>query len=300
MAELGTVTKAADALMVAQPALSRLIRQLEKELGKPIFVRTGRYLQLTPFGHEVVNRAKLVLQNLESIRQLGSGESAHPMLRIGASFITLSRFLPETVSMFRQRHPHVDLVISTGLSQDIYNLLSEGSIEVGLVTSTVPRPYVVTRQLLVDQLCVICTPDHPLAKRSHVTPGDLHRIPIVTMTGRSGLRQDLNAIFAAHNVEMRVCMEIDNVGVIQTMVAAGLGVTILPHSAWIPFLVDQHLQAIPFVLPNTRVQSNTLRRYSLIHLENAVTPIAEQWIRVCTEVAYAISRASYLGRQHSG
>jgi DNA-binding transcriptional LysR family regulator len=286
IAELGTVTKAAEALRIAQPALSRKLKQLEKQFNQPLFIRSGRYLELTPLGHVVVSRAKNVLQNLDALQNIGREYKGRPVIKIGVSLTTLAGFLRPAVSHFRHTHPDVDIVIQTGLSQDIYDLLAKGKIDIGMVSSPQVHPFIVTQTLFVDRLWLICPADHPLAGYPFVSPQDLHNVPLVTMTGRATLRQDLEAIFSSYNIKMKICMEIDNVGVMQTMVAAGLGVSILPASTRIH---NEHLAAVPFLVNDPHLQEKTFRHFSLIHLENMLSPEAQSWINVCHTVAANMS-----------
>lgn len=282
VAELGTVTKAAEALNIAQPALSRKLKQLEKQFNQPLFTRSGRYLELTPFGHAVVSRARSALQNLDALHHLGRRYKERPVIRIGASLTILAGFLRPAVARFRHLHPDIDIIVHSGLSQEIYDQLAKGMVDVGLVSSPQDHPYIVTQTLYMDRLWLLCADDHPLAKYPFVTPYDLDNVPLITMTTRAHLRQDLESIFNAAQIRMKICMEIDNVGVMQTMVAAGLGVTILPGSIRIQ---HQPVAAIPFLVTDSRLQEKTLRRFSLIYAENMLNPEAQLWINVCHTVA---------------
>ncbi|MEH7114712.1 LysR family transcriptional regulator [Neobacillus niacini] len=277
--ELGTLSRAAEALLIAQPALSRRINKLEQDLKQPIFVREGRYLKLTPFGHQVVSRARVILQNVDILRIIGDENKSKPIIRIGASLTTISSFfLQQAISHFRNTMPNVDLVIQTGLSQDIYDFVLEGKIDIGFVSSPRNEPFVINQTLFVDRLWVICPNNHPLSNLSIISPKDLQEVPLITMTDRASLRQDLNSIFASNNVEMKVCMEIDNVGVMQTMVTAGLGVSIIPGSARVILL---NLTAIPFIVSEPWLLEKTLRPFSLIHLEKPLSPVIQSWINIC-------------------
>jgi LysR family nitrogen assimilation transcriptional regulator len=291
IAELGTVTRAAEALPIAQPALSRQIRGLERELGQPLFVRQGRRLQLTPFGRRVVEKAREVLREMDGLEHLGEDFASLRAMAIGASLTTLSGFLPRAVARFRKALPETDLVVHTGLSQDIHDMVGAGRIEIGVVSAPRPRPFIVTQPLFEDPLWLICPARHPLAHGAEAHPEDLHRLPLVTMTGRTVLRQDLNAILATCGVEPRICMEIDDIGAIERMVEAGLGVTVLPRSAWVGGDRRRSLAAIPFVLPDARTEGTAVRRFSLIRLGSPLSPAAETWVRVCLEVAAEFAAA---------
>jgi LysR family carnitine catabolism transcriptional activator len=285
IAETGSVTRAAERLMVAQPSLSRQLRQLEKAFGGPLFIRAGRHLTLTPLGQVVLARAQKVLQEVEALSQVAYHAPERRQVSLGASLTTLSGFLPRAVSQFRAVHPDVELSVRTGLSQDVYDLVGQGAVEVGVVSAPQARPIIVTEPLFTDTLWLIAPAHHPLAQREAVFPHDLDAVAMVTMTPRAALRQDLNALWSTFHVQPRISMEIDNVGVLQAMVAVGLGVTVLPRSAYIPYLHDQQLVAIPFEVPEGYESLLPTRRFALIYLPAPLSPLAQAWVEVCQSVA---------------
>ena len=281
--ELGTVTRAAEALRVAQPALSRQIHALERELGRPLFVRQGRTLVLTPFGHRFVRQAAVAVEDLNALERLTVDQAAPQNLTIAASLTTLSGFLPQVVARYRELPAAPDITVRTGLSQDVYDLVAAGEVELGVVSAPRPRPFIVTRPLFSDPLWLICPAGHALARRTTASAHDLDGVALVTMTTRTVLRQDLSALFTTFGVSPRVCMEIDNVGAIERMVEAGLGVSLLPRSVVVDLPGLRALRAIPFRWPSDAVARRTARRVSIIQLHTPLAPAAQRFVSVCEE-----------------
>lgn len=287
--ELGGVTSAARALRIAQPAISRKIHALESEFGKNLFFKTGRKLQVTPFGYDVYQHARSVLSEMDTLNQLSQSLPA-PRLRIGASLTTLSQYLPRVVSQFRDTHPEVQVSVLTGRSDEVYDMITEGRIEIGVVSAPIQKPYFTAHLLFEDPCHLICPATHPLATETIIEPTHLHEVSFVTMTNHTKFRQDLNLIFAAFNVEPYIRMEIDNIDVIERMVKSNLGVTLLPESVW-SGQSQSDLHSIPFIVDaNPVLAEQILRRYSVIHLKTPISAEAQSFVDICQDVAAHFSR----------
>lgn len=287
--ELGGVTKAARALRIAQPAISRKIHSLEKEIGKKLFVKNGRHLQVTPVGYQVFQHARSVLSGMEALDQLSQSLVTSKRLTVGASLTTLSQYLPQVVSKFREAHPEVQVSVQTGRSEEIYDMITDGRIEIGVVSAPSSSPYISTRPLFQDSCLVLCPSTHPLALFQVIEPQDLHNVALVTMTNHTKFRQDLNSIFATFSVKPRICMEIDNIDVIERMVESNLGITILPRSVWYR-KPQSTLRSIPFAVNGENSLSQKMaRHYSIIYLETTLSPEAMAWVETCRDVAVGFS-----------
>lgn len=288
--ELGTVTHAAEALCIAQPALSRQIHALERELGQPLFLRQGRRLALTPFGQQVVQHAQAVIQEVDALQHLRDRKTATTFLRLGASLTTLNGFLPRVVARLRTVAPGVDITVRTGLSQDVYDLVANGLVELGVVSAPRPRPFIIAQSLFLDPLCVLCPPGHPLTEQHAIRPEDLDGMALVTMTARTVLRQDLNALFATLNIRPRISMEIDDIGALEGMVAAGLGVTVLPLSTAGAHQPTGSIELRPFHPSPEHAAIQLARRVSIIRLDTPLSAAAQLWMQLCLDVGIELEK----------
>ncbi len=280
--ECGTVTDAAQKLHIAQPALSRYIRRLEQELGQTLFDHHGHRLHLTSFGEWAYNKARHILDEASVFRRGNTGQNLH----LGASLTTLTTFLPEVIRLFRDRSPTTELHIETGLSAEIFDLVGSGRVEVGLVSDAKPRAYYRVIPLFTDPLWVLCPDDHCWSKTEVISVQQLDGQPLILMTPRTLLRIDLDALFRSHGVVPDIRMEVDNVEVIQRMVAAGLGSTILPrsvcleatkHSRWIALPLKEAL--------SSSLSPQVMRTFGFITLDTDITPTANIWIELCIDLA---------------
>lgn len=281
--ECGTVTEAAQKLRIAQPALSRYIHHLERELGHTLFDHHGRRLHLTPFGQWAYDKARHILDETDVFRKGNTGQSLH----LGASLTTLTAFLPEAIRLFREMSPVTELHIETGLSADVFDLVGSGRVEVGLVSDAKPRAYYRVIPLFTDPLWVLYPPDHSWPAADMISVEQLDGCPLILMTPRTLLRTDLDALFRSYAVVPDLRMEVDNVEVIQRMVSAGLGSTILPRSVCLEATQHSGWQALP--LKETLVSSlpspQLMRTFGAITLHADISPVAALWIELCVQLA---------------
>lgn len=232
------ITAAAERLHTSQPGVSKQLKQLEDELGFPIFVRQGRTLtRVTPAGKRVIERALRILKEVQSIRRLADEhkDSARGSLSIGTTHTQARYVLPPVIRQFRQRYPEVELHLHQGTSEQIAGMAERDRIDFAintgsqeLFTNLVLLPcYRWHRRIVVPR-------NHPLAEETRPTLQTLGKYPIVTyvfgFTGPSSLQQ----IFARAGVTPHVALTARDADVIKTYVRLGLGVGIVAGMAMDP------------------------------------------------------------------
>jgi DNA-binding transcriptional LysR family regulator len=262
--------------------LSRTIRRLEQELGQSLFHHQGRRLVLTPFGQWAYAKARQILDETAAFSR---GYPAQH-LRVGASLTTLTTFLPAVIRQFRELAPTTELHIETGLSAEIFELVGSGRVEVGVVSDAQPRPYFRVIPLFTDPLWVLAPVNHPWPHRQTLTVPDLAEHPLILMTTRTLLRADLDALFRSYGITPDLRLEVDNVEVIQRMVAAGLGVTILPRSVCLEAVQQGGWVAFPLAdaVPSKTAQTARISRtFGAITLHAELSSHASQWLDLCVE-----------------
>ncbi len=280
--EWGTVTEASQRLHIAQPALSRYIHNLEKELGHTLFDHQNGRLHVTPFGQRVYPMARHILDEV----QLFNHGKIDQRLSIGASLTTLTTFLPKAIRIFRETFSTTDIHVETGMSSDIYDLVGSGRVEIGIVSDAKNRAYFRVIPLFTDPLWVLCPLENDWQVGSSISIKQLGNCPLILMTTRTMLRNDLEALFRSHEVIPNIRMEVDNVDIIQRMVSAGLGITILPRSVCLDAAQHVDWRAIPLedTLPSTP-DSQLNRTFGIITLNAEISQIARSWIDLCLNLA---------------
>ena len=229
------ITAAAERLHTSQPGVSKQLKQLEDELGFPIFLRQGRTLtRITPAGKQVIDRSLRILKEVQSIKRLAEEQrgDGRGSLSIGTTHTQARYVLPPVIRKFRERYPDVELHLHQGTSEQIAELAGRDRIDFAintgsqeLFTNLVLLPcYRWHRRIVVPQ-------GHPLASEPNVTIESLGKYPIVTyvfgFSGPSSLQQ----IFAGAGLTPHVALTARDADVIKTYVRLGLGVGIVASMA---------------------------------------------------------------------
>ena len=232
VAEESSVTRAADALFLTQPAVTQHIQALERELGVPLFDRTGRGVQLTAAGTALREHARQSLAILDETRSviadLELGKSGRLVLGAG---VTTSIFqLPKWLGRYRERSPGVDVVVRTGRSREVVAFTLNREIDLGLVTSPVEHPDINVTGLY-DEEIVLVAPGWSSHSRTEIALDQLGNEPMILFPKGSGFRDYLDSALATAGILTNVKMETDSVEAIKSFVAVGLGLSFLPFTA---------------------------------------------------------------------
>ena len=185
LAQTGSFSKSADSLFLTQPALSRSIRALEDELGQPLFDRIGRHSEVTPFGREVVERAREVVHAADNLRESGQ-QMARGMagsLRIGLGSGPGAMLMTPLLTHMATHHPRLTLEISRGGTELLARSLRERAIDALVVDarSLTPAPDLRTTETYEMRGAFLCRRGHPLArKRAAVSFDQLRAYPIAS------------------------------------------------------------------------------------------------------------------------
>ena len=185
LAQTGSFSKSAVALFLTQPALSRSIRALETELGQPLFDRIGRHSEVTPFGREVVERARQLVHAADDLRESGQ-QSARGMagsLRIGLGSGPGAMLMTPLLMHMATQHPQLRLEISRGRTELLVRSLRERAIDALVVDarSLTPAPDLRATEVCEMRGSFLCRRGHPLArKRAGVSFDQVRAFPIAS------------------------------------------------------------------------------------------------------------------------
>lgn len=224
-------TRAAARLHLAQAALSEQIRNLEAELGVVLFHRGRRESTLTAAGEILVTHAELLLEQADAARcavqelvGLRGGR-----LAVGAIPSVSAGLLPAPVAAFRQRHPQVELVLAEGTTDTVAEWVESGRVALGIIQLPSSGGKFDERLLLTEPFVILAAPDHPIASRRHVDLAKLSAEPFVFYKGRA--RDTALSACRAAGFEPRIACESGELNAVHALVAAGLGLALLPELA---------------------------------------------------------------------
>ena len=233
----GSLSAAAEALAYTQSAVSQQIASLEQEAGMALLDRHPRGVTLTAAGQTLVGHAETVLSGLAAaehalaeIAGLRGG-----MLRLGAFPTASATLMPPAIAEFRAAYPGVELSLVEGEPEELLPLLRAGEVDLALVfrfpEDEQPLAGLELVSLLEDPMCLALPAIHPLAEAERVSLGELHDEPWVQTSASSACARHVVRSCHAAGFEPRVAFESDDYQTVQGLVAAGVGVALIPRLA---------------------------------------------------------------------
>src|SRR5579871_786488 len=249
-------TRAAEALFLTQPAVTRQVAGLEAKLKTRLFDRLGRTVQLTAAGDALyrysVEILRLAREAERAVADVATGAAGR--LAVGANNTTATYILPPLLRRFREVYPGVELSVHTGVSAQIEEMVLQNAVDVGLMTGFREHPGLVGVGVTEYQTTVVVYPGHPLARKKEgegVTASELTGSPLILMEEGTNLRTYIDRLLSAAGVEERVTMELDNVEAIKKMIEAQLGISLLPMVSVEAEVAACRLVALPLAdVPN--------------------------------------------------
>lgn len=250
VAENGSFRKAAEAIRITQPALSRRIEKLEAALNVKLFERTTRKVSLTTVGRAFLPQAERVLDDVDiALMTVGDTRST----RMGSVTIacvpsTAYYFMPTVISAFHQAYPNIKVKVLDASANDVNTAVEMGEADFGLSFSGNLAPEVDFELLLQERYVVACRKDHPLAECERVSWAQMFAYDYISLDKTSGNRLVMDqALVNAQPHRPSIC-ETRHVTTMIGLVEAGLGVAAVPSIA-MPMTSHPILVSVPLVEP---------------------------------------------------
>jgi len=233
LARFQHVTRAARELHVSQPALSRALATLEHELGVQLFDREGRSMHLKRYGHSFLARVDNALEQIALARRELQDLDRSEIDIISLGFVQAlgMRLVPELVSAFRALQSNVTFQLRQDTSAVVLNWLRRGEVDLGLCAQTRREEGIGWADLASDELLVEVPPGHALAGTESIRLVDIANEPLICLKPGDGLRQITDELCHVAGFSPRIAFEGDDLITVRGLVAAGLGISIVPASS---------------------------------------------------------------------
>lgn len=243
--EEGSLTLAGHRLNVTQPALSRHLKTLETRLGTPLFTRSGPRLTLAPAGELLLRHARETLERVAQIEDdvRDTGRDVRHVLRVGTQCYTAYHWIPSVLGRFAVQQPRVRVEIAFEVGRRPLDHLVDGTVDVALCSEGWRGRGFATTRLFSDEFVAVVPPGHPFATRSALEPRDFAstRLLILVPPRDSTV---LTAFLEPAHVMPQETVDVQLVGALTSLVAAQLGVGVVPSWTVAPELRSGRLVAV--------------------------------------------------------
>jgi DNA-binding transcriptional LysR family regulator len=278
VAELGSFSRAAEALFLTQPTISEHVRALEDELGVQLLDRLGRGATPTRAGQLLLGYARRMLalsreahQALDRFQGRMSGE-----LIVGGSTIPGEYVLPALIGPFKAKYPDISIALLIGGTRQVTEWLEEGRVEVAVVGARPVGRALEAKELMPDELVVVVPASHPWATRRTATLSELQKEPMVVRERGSGSREAVEHALQEAGValaSLRVVGEMGSTQAVKQAVRAGVGIALISKRA-----VEDECRA--GLLACVKVRDLRVARafYLITHRERTRSPLAEAFV----------------------
>jgi LysR family nitrogen assimilation transcriptional regulator len=243
--EAKSITKAAERLNVAQPALGLQVRKLEEELGVDLFFRHSRGVTPTEAGQLLAEHARVLLRQFERVRQdlIDFGGQPHGRIAVGMTASSCLVVAAELVQRCRERYPEIGLTISEGLSERLMEWVGSDQIDLTLTYNPDAVKGLVCKPLVTEPLYFVqASTDGPPAGET-ITFAEAASHQLLLPSRPHLLRLQIDAVAHSLELEPEILYEVDSVAAIKELVENRLGATILPHGAVLPAVKSGRLSA---------------------------------------------------------
>lgn len=232
VAEKKNFSRAAEELLMTQPAVSQYIKTLERNMETTLLERNNKMVHLTKAGDVVYHHAKDILTTYDRMQHLVGDMMKTPSgkLAIGASYTFGEYVLPHVVATLREAYPQITPLITIHNTREISDLVTARQLDVGIVEGQVPDPKHYAEVFADDQMVTVAASSHPLVQQSEIIMSDLEQETWIVREKGSGTHEVTERMFASYHFVPAQTMPFGSTQVIKEAVEAGLGITFL--SKW--------------------------------------------------------------------
>ncbi len=230
LAEYGSFVAAAAHMKTSQPALTRTVKRVERELGVELFARSTRRVEITQAGREFVAVAGRMLSDLQrSVRSMTGVAGDQPRSVTVSTFSGFAvRFMPEVVCRYHQARPSVEIRIREGRQTDVVEDVRSGVADVAVSYVDALPDNLSAEALVREPICAVVPSGHPLARRKRLRLVDLHDAELVGPPGGTFLRRQIEAAAADVGCVLRYVVLVDRLISVVSYVRAGTGIGLVP------------------------------------------------------------------------
>ena len=249
VAATGNFTRAAEQLSLTQPAVSQHVRALEQELNVRIFDRVNNMIRLTHEGEIVVKYAKRMIALQENMKgELTNEKLQITSLTVGITHTAESNAIAEALARYVRCHENVTVKVITGSADKLCTMLKNYEIDLAIIDGKKPDPELNYLMLDTDNLVLIISPNHRLARKNSATISDLKQEHLILRLSNSTTRKLFVSALECSGMslnEFNVVLEMDSIATIKDLIRRDFGVSVLARSACMDEISKRKIVALP-------------------------------------------------------
>lgn len=274
------ITHAAQLLNMTQPAVTRVIQELERYYGVCLFERINRRLYVTESGKQLYAQAVHIVNSFDTMEKGLRNWDELGVLRIGAS-ITLGNFLlPDLVVQLQERYPDLRIRAQIANGAQLQQALLDNRLDLAMIEGAVSTEHLHLEAFTQDRLVLILPPEHPLCSAQNICLPDLSDCNFLLREQGSAGRSFLDHVFAVHGLPLEPAWESTSTHAIIKAVHAGLGISFLPEQ-----LVKSEIES-GFVGTHEIADEKFIRKHFLVwHQNKFLSASARNFIELCRDYA---------------
>ncbi|MGC5325754.1 LysR family transcriptional regulator [Brevibacillus sp. SYSU BS000544] len=255
-------SRAAEELLMTQPAVSQYVQALERSFGTRLLERNNKFVRLTKAGEIVYHHAKEIISSYNRMKYLVDDmlHVASGTIAIGASYTYGEYILPHVIASLQKRYPLIQPSIKIGNTREIAESVLNHEIDVGVIEGKYHHDNLYIEPIADDEMVVVASSEHPLATKDTVTVADLAEERWIVREMGSGTRDTTDRMFAVNNLQPANLMEFGSTQLIKESVEAGLGISLLSEDAIRKEVTLGTLQILPATI------EPVIRQFTMITL----------------------------------
>ena len=271
-----SITKAAQELFIAQPAVSNTISEIEKHYSVVLFNRINRRLVITEQGNYLWQKARAALLSFDEFEQCARDAESKPFFSLGATLTVGKLHVPHIAASLEDRIEGLDLRLKIKPAGALVDEILSGTLDVAIVEGNIHDQHIISIPVSQDRLIAFQSATNCFDCR--MTLAELSRLPLLMRESGSACGEFIKNIFAANQCQLSVKMESASNEAIITAVLAGLGVVILPEGLVSEYIADGRLREISIL------DVDLTRKYNIIYRKNRhFSPGQTAMLNICTD-----------------
>lgn len=231
LAQIENMSECARVLNISQSTLSRAIKNLETELGVPLFNRIGRIIKLNKYGAEFLKTTNNIVEEMDIYKTniIDSTNVYNGKLKIGFLHSVGVTYISEFLKTFNLKYPNVELKLVQNDAKNLIVMLDKGEVDIIITTVEEMNKHTHFEPLIVEQLYVTVNENHKLGERNEIAIDELIDEKFILLKTNLLLRRQIDEILKSYQFTPKISFEGDEVITIATFISSGLGISILPH-----------------------------------------------------------------------